>query len=322
MGATGRDLHIDAPLTNLVIGFEPMGTIVQDIFPMVNVNKQSNVYYVWEKGDFFRIPDTRRAPKTNANKVETNISSETYFCNNYALGDDTSFEDLANADVPIRLREKKARNLVNLLNLDWEDRVASQISSGSNVGSYTTLSGTSQWNDFANSDPVNDVEVGKDAIAATTGKNANLIIIPRLVMSKLKQHPDLLDRVKYTGTNDRPGQVTQRALAEIFGVERVLIGNSFKNTAEEGVATATYSDIWGKNVVIGYVTGGPSPDGRDPSLGYSFRWNSPLLGNRPLAIERWPDPNNRKFENIEASYYQDEKITSTELGYVIDSAVA
>ena len=321
MGATGRDLHIDAALTNLVIGFEPMGTIVQDIFPMVNVNKQSNVYHVWTKGDFFRIPDTRRAEKTNANKVETNISSETYFCDNYALGDDTSFEDLANVDQAIRIREKKSRNLVNLLNLDWEDRVASQISSGSKVGSYTTLSGTDQWSDFANSDPVNDIEVGKDSISSTTGQEANLIIIPRLVMSKLKQHPDLLDRVKYTGTNDRPGQVTQRALAEIFGVERVLVGKSFKNTAEPG-ATASYSEIWGKNVVIAHVTRGPSPDGRDPSLGYSFRWNSPLLGNRPMAIERWLDPNNRKFENIEASYYQDEKITASELGYVIDSAIA
>lgn len=322
MGATGRDLHIDAALTNLVIGFEPSGYIVQDIFPMVTVDKQSNVYHVWTKGDFYRIPDTLRAPKTNANKVETNVSSETYFCNNYALGDDTSFEDLANVDVAIRIREKKSRNLVNLLQLDWEDRVASQISSGSNVGSYTTLSGTNQWNDFANSDPVNDVEVGKDSIASTTGKEANLIIIPRLVMSKLKQHPDLLDRVKYTGTNDRPGQVTERALAEIFGVDRVLVGKTFKNTAEEGAATASFSDIWGKNVVIAHTTNAPSPDGRDPSLGYSFRWNSPLLANNPMAIERWVDPNNRKFENIEASYYQDEKITSSELGYVIDSAIA
>lgn len=322
MGATGRDLHIDAALSNLVIGYEPQGYIVQDIFPMVNVNKQSNVYHVWTKGDFFRIPDTRRAPKTNANRVETNISSETYFCNNYALGDEISFEDLANVDQAIKIREKMARNLVNLLNLDWENRVASQISSGSNVGSYTTLSGTSQWSDYANSDPVNDVEVGKESIASTTGLEANLIIIPRAVISKLKQHPDLLDRVKYTGTNDRPGQVTPRALAEVFGVDRVLIGRTIKNTAEQGNATDSFSDVWGKNVVIAHVTNGPSPDGRDPSLGYSFRWNSPLLGGRPMAVERWTDPNNRKFENIEAGYYQDEKLVATELGYVIDSAVA
>ena len=62
MGATGRDLHIDVPLTNMVIGYEPTGFIVQDIFPTVPVDKQRNVYYKWDKGDFFRIPDTIRAP--------------------------------------------------------------------------------------------------------------------------------------------------------------------------------------------------------------------------------------------------------------------
>ncbi|BCV05258.1 MAG: hypothetical protein CM15mV101_470 [uncultured marine virus] len=31
MGIGPRDVHIDVPLSNLVIGFEPTNTIVQDI---------------------------------------------------------------------------------------------------------------------------------------------------------------------------------------------------------------------------------------------------------------------------------------------------
>ena len=44
MAITARDVHIDAPLSNLVVGFEPRNTIVQDIFPVVDVAKQSDVY--------------------------------------------------------------------------------------------------------------------------------------------------------------------------------------------------------------------------------------------------------------------------------------
>ena len=44
MGITARDVHVDRPLSNLVLGFEPHNTIVQDFLPIVNVNKQSDLY--------------------------------------------------------------------------------------------------------------------------------------------------------------------------------------------------------------------------------------------------------------------------------------
>lgn len=321
MGFTTQDVHIDVPLTNLVIGFEPTNTIVQDIFPEVPVGKQSDKYYVWDKGDFFRIPNTKRAEKTKGQSVEFNVSSESYFATNYALLHEEAFETMANADTVLKSREKRVRAIKNLLMLDWENRVASLISSGSNVGSFTTLSGTSQWNDYANSDPFNDITVGMEAVRSTTGKDTNLIILPQAVMVQLRNHPDLIDRVKYGGTNDRPGMVTQNAIAELFGVEKVLVGKSIKNTGAEGLPDS-FTDVWGKNVVLAHVGARADADGTDPSLGYTFRWNNPQLGSRPFVAEIWNDPDGGNFENRRVQTYQDEKITASELGYVIDSAVA
>jgi len=322
MGFTTGDLHIDTPLSNLVIGYEPVNTIVQNIFPEVSVSKQSDKYYTWNKGDFFRVPaSTLRAEKTKGKSVVFNVSSDSYFADNYALVHEEAFETMGNADQILKSREKRVRGLKNLLMLDWENRVGSQISSGSNVGSFTTLSGTDQWSDKANSDPIGDVEVGRQAIRSTTGILPNLAIIPELVMSQLIQHPDLIDRVKYTGENDRPGQVTMRALAALFQVDRILVPQSIINTGEEGQSDS-FSDVWGKNVVLAYVTNGPDPDGVDPSLGYTFRWNAPELQSLPFVAEIWNDPDGGNFENRRVMTYQDEKITAPELGYVIDSAVA
>lgn len=320
MGATGRDLHIDAPLSNLVIGFEPTGFIVDQIFPKVNVGKQSDLYYKWDQGNFFRIPDTTRSPKTKGKLVEFNVSSETYYANNYSLRSEEAFEDTVNQDKMLNTRKKDLRALKNLLWLDWEDRLASQISSGSNVGSFTTLSGTSQWSDFTNSDPINDVEVGKESIRSTTGLDTNLMIIPQTTLIQLKQHPDIVDRLGLGGNPETPRKVTVDALAALFEIDKVLIGTTIKNTAEEG-ATPTFSDIW-SNVVLAHVTNGPEPDGKDPSLGYSFRWEAPLLGGREMAAEIWNDPDGGNYENRRVQYYQDEKLTATQLGYVIANPVA
>ena len=320
MGFDAGDLHIDTPLTNLVIGFEPKGFIVDQIFPEVPVGKQSDKFYKWEKGDFFRIADTLRAPKTKGRRVEFNVSSDSYFASNYALVHEESFEAMANADTVLSSREKRVRALKSLIMLDWENRVAAQISSGSNVGSFTTLSGTGQWSDHANSDPFNDVEIGKEAIRATTGMEPNLIIIPKQVMATgLKHHPDMVDRVKYTGTNNNPGLVTANALAQVFDVERVLVPTAIKNTGSEGLADS-FTNVWPNNVILAYVTDGPDPDGQDPSLGYTFRWADSILGV-PFAAEIWNDPDGGNFENRRVQTYQDEKLTATELGYVIADAV-
>ena len=84
---------IDVPLSNLVVGFEPTNTIAQDLYPIVNVEKQSNVFFKWTKGDFFRLPDTTiRAPKTKGRTVSYNVSSDTYYAKNYALVDEMDFE--------------------------------------------------------------------------------------------------------------------------------------------------------------------------------------------------------------------------------------
>ena len=316
MGATGRDLHIDVPLTNMVIGYEPKGFIIDQIFPAVSVDKQTNHYYKWTKGDFFRIPDTIRSPRTKGRTIELNVSSDGYSCKNYALVHQEPWENMANADTILSGREKRVRALRNLLTLDHENRVASKITSGSNLGSYTALTGTNRWNDYTNSDPVSDVEVGKESIRSTTGLDANLMIIGNAVYRKLIHHPDILERIKYV----QKGIVTADLLAAVFEVDRILVGKSIKNTGSEGL-TDSFADVWGKNVVLAHVTAGPDPDGMDPSLGYSFRWNAPLLGGQPWAAEVWNDPDGGNFENRRVQYYQDEKITASELGYLISTVV-
>src|SRR5262245_23116672 len=107
---TGRDAHYDSMLSNLSIAAfaataEQQGFIAQDIFPTETVPKQSNKYYIIDPDSWLRISDTRRAPKTQPNRIEFKVSSDAYFADNYALAGEIAKEDLANADAAIMLRE-------------------------------------------------------------------------------------------------------------------------------------------------------------------------------------------------------------------------
>ena len=141
MGATGHDLHIDVPLSNVVVAYRPYGMVADKIAPIVPVPKQSNSYLIWSQADYWSSEDDKRAPGTEANKITRNVSSDTYNCDNYALKESLVLEDRENMDDAYvsELRTNKAKFLKDKLMLNWEVRVASQLTNTANVGSSSAV---------------------------------------------------------------------------------------------------------------------------------------------------------------------------------------
>src|SRR5210317_179112 len=133
--ATGvSDLHVDKVLTQMAIGYMVNTGIANRIAPTVTVDKQTDRYDVYSRADALRIEDTRRAPDSEARKVTREVSSGTYFADNYALSYPVVLEDKANMD-PNRIQHLyngRVEYITDKLNLDWENRVAGQVTSASN----------------------------------------------------------------------------------------------------------------------------------------------------------------------------------------------
>jgi hypothetical protein len=136
---------------------------------------------------------------------------------------------------------------------------------------FTGVAGTpstnefKQWSDLANSDPIQDVEAWKAKILRTTGFEANKLVLGYDVYQILRNHPDVIDRVKYTGRDVPDTQY----LAQLFGLEEVLVAKAVKNTAAEG-QTGSFSFTFGKSALLVHS---PANAGLlTPAAGYSFQW--------------------------------------------------
>lgn len=309
-GATGRDLHIDVPLSNLTIGYEPQGLIAPLIYPIVSVDKESNVYYIWAKAESLRLHDAYRARGREANRINFDVSSDAYAVKNYALAMDLPLEDVDNADAPLDIRGSAARRVTNGLNLAWENRIAVTLTSTTNMTSSTAL--INNWADLADSNPVDDLYAGRDAIRKATGFTPNVAVFGDHAWSRFSRHPDVIEFIRGKGDNTGGGPVTEAQVATAFGVNRVLIGKGLKNSVGEGLV-ATYTDIWSTAAVLLYVA--PAPGLMEASHGYTFRW-TPAGMPGPLAVERYTNQR-EKTESIEVHMFQDEKVTGTDLGYLI-----
>lgn len=317
----GGGAHIDVPLSNLAVSAFNDGSadfIGDQLFPSVPVTKQSDKYYILEPAEFLANvgDDARRAPKTKARRVEFMVSSDSYFADNYALAHENALEDLANADVAINLRQNSVRIVTNQLRRYQEIRIANLLTSASNLGSGTTLSGTNQWSDLVNSDPIGDVNTAHAFIRNQTGMIANTMVMDWDTMKTVRRHPDLLDMYKYTSG----GQVTPTQLAETFDVDRIIVARPVYNQGLEGQA-ASMTNIWGNNVLLAHVA--PGVGLQTATLGLRFNWR-PAGFPADFAVERRVDSGagTRKVEIVEAGHFQDEKIVAPDLGYLIASTVA
>jgi hypothetical protein len=75
-----------------------------------------------------------------------------------------------------------------------------------------------QW-DNAGSTPIEDVTSQIIAFRELTGYAPNTMVIGAYVLQALRNHPEILDRIKYT----ERGIVTEDLIASLLGVEKILV---------------------------------------------------------------------------------------------------
>lgn len=311
--ATGRDLHIDGPLSNILLNYRPEGFIADRIFPVVPVGKQSDLYFEFTQADLWRIPDTKRAPMTAAKRVDLNVASATFFCKNYALATGISIEDAINADEVLNLRENKSRFILDLLNLDWENRVATLVVNTSNVGTFATVGST--WNDRTNANPIDNIDTAIERVRDVTGYKPNRAVFGWKAWKDFRRNSNVRQLVfPAAGGGAGPGLVTTQHVSQLFDIEEVMVGGIMRNTAAEGLAMSL-ADIWGPHVLLYYSPGRPSKE--TPAYGYSFRWARPGIPN--LAVEDIGFDKVLKADLMEVGFYQDEKIVAKNLATILAS---
>ena len=100
---TSFDVHVDAILTNMSVAYmqEADAFVASRAFPQVQVQKQSDRYFVYDQADFFRDQVQRRADGTQSAGTGYSLSTASYSAEVYALHKDIGDQTRANADDPL-----------------------------------------------------------------------------------------------------------------------------------------------------------------------------------------------------------------------------
>lgn len=305
--------NTDPVLTNAAIAYSNEAYIADQIFPVVPVMKQTGKHYIFNR-ERFSYMDTRRAAGANSKEVTLTLTTgNPYYCEDHALKQFVTDEDRDNAPAGMDPYVDATENVRERLLVAREKELATMLTDTAQLTQNATLSGTDQWSDYDNSDPLDDIETAAQTVQAAIGFRPNIAIMGQQVWDKLKYHPVLLELFKYT----KGGQVTMEQLAALMGVERVLLGKAFYQTADEGQTEAT-SFIWGKHTILAYVAPRVAP--KIMTLGINYLWQGKTLQVKRM---RGVDEDDREGTYVRVGgWYYDENIVSASAGYLLKNVVA
>jgi len=304
---------VDKLLTNVSSMYVPDGYVSELILPLVQ-SKQKTGKFGKYGASHLRIEHSLVGGRGAYRRVESVTRSTTsYDIESHGLEGLVTEDDYRNVELPFRAEEDETLGLSTILWLTKEKALGDTLTDTAVITQNTTLAGTAQFNDYANSDPLDKFKTARLTIRDASGIAPNAAVMDWKVANTLAYHPGILEALGFT--MNRAGQLSDAELAKAMGVEKLFIAKAVFNSAKEG-QTDSLGAVWGKHIVFAYV-----PDKAAPyqvSLGYRVA----LEGQSQRRVFKYSVDNPPNSTGILVDDSYDFLISNVAAGYLIKNAIA
>jgi hypothetical protein len=303
-------LYIRPDLSAIAIKYRQNNFIADEVMPRTLVEKQEFVHLADRIAEWITPPDTT-VGRTSTPNALSNSSQDptTYATVNQGLDEPVPNQDQQNGPSESAL-QRATQRVMSFVELRREIRVAGIVSTSGNYANSATLSGTSQWSDFTNSDPIQALLGYLD----TPFMRPNTMVIGQDVWTKIRQHPKVISAVNYYGGGSGQGVASKEQIAAAMGIDQIIVGQGWYNTANKGQAT-TKARVWGKFCALLYLGQNGGPDSGN-TWGYTAQFGQRIAGVRA-------DANIGLFGGqwVRAGESVKEVVAAPEFGYLLSSVV-
>ena len=331
---TAGDVHVNRPLTN----FSQMylqredAFVAMDAWPNMPSMMQSDLYYEFDRGDFYRDEAEERTDGTETQGAGFRLATRPYFTRVYGFHKDVTDRQRANQDAPVRLDQSATRFVSHKLLIRRERQMQSGLFSNTaspwfnGLGSAQATGTTPSplWS-APTGDPIVDIRTAIRSVHQTTGYRPNKMLIGRRAYDTLLDNDSILARITGGSNNAMPAMVMRQLLAALFELDAIYVMDSVVNTGPKDTSATLNNQesnafIGGDDALVYYA---PDSVGlEEPTAAVQFSWTG-LLGSTAngMRIKRF------RMENLEADRIEgqmafDFRLTSGALGFLYTSVSA
>lgn len=319
-------------LSNMSMAYfaNPGDWVATRLFPICPVSLTTSYYYTFLKGDLARDHVQRKPAYGKVNPAVMGHTDNVYKCqvDQIITGiDQIGTLDYQRSGSPASIdpRRSKVRFTAEQMNLHLDVQFAKNFfHTGVWENEFTGIDsgtpGASQFLKFtdANFDPVHFFNARRREIKLNGRREPNKLALGYDAYIALTEHPDILERVKYTGSTANPAIVTKQVLAQVLGVQEVTVLESTYNVAAPGQEDNMQFICDSTGALLCYAT--PTPAIDEPSAGYIFTWD--MLGNGNwMATDQFEGEAGTHTEFIEGLMSTDMRKTADDLACFMTGCV-
>lgn len=319
-------------LTNLSMAYFQQASryVAKSIFPICPVQLSSARYYKFSKADLLRDNVSRKPQFGKVTPAQMGQLDDSYSCyvDQIIVGIDQIANlnyQRTNAPGVADPRRAKVKFIAEQMNLHQDIVFAENffkpgVWANEWTGGDKYEKSTKTFYKFtdANGDPIVFFDDLCTEIERSTGRRPNRLGLGTETFNALKSHPAIVERVKFGGSSANPATVNEKVLAELFGIEKVVVLSSIYNAAPMGADEDMNFICDPKAAILAYATNTPAID--EPSAGYIFTWD--MLGNgQYMPTLQWDGEDGTHSEFIEGLFSADMKKTADDLAIFLKDCV-
>ncbi len=310
-------------MTAIAVGYRnPATTLIADeALPRIPVPAEEYKWTEYPIAEMFTVPRTLVGRRGRVERVEFTGTERAGRTLDYGLEDGIPISDIEAAE---RMRAqglgtfdpelRATEGLTNLVLLDREVRVAAKVQDPNNYAPSRrlVLSGSDKL-----SNPGSDL-IGtiKGACQATLIYRPNTVTMGRDVWTSISSHPQLVNAIR--GNVTSKGIIRPEEFVHLFegeGIKKLLIGESFVNTARPG-QQANLSRVWGKSIQLAHIDPNVRPEQGGITWGFTAQ-----LGNRIAGS--WEDRSVglKGGKVVRVGEQVEEQVVAKDVGFIIQNAV-
>ncbi|WP_319778440.1 hypothetical protein [Maridesulfovibrio sp.] len=270
----------DPTLTSIAIAYRnPDSALIGDeVMPKVKpVGTETFKYLEYNLADGYSVPDNEVGRKGRVNEVSFSAEEKEASTKDYGLEDPIPSGDIEAAKSRnINVLGESVEYIMNLNNLAREVRVAKIVQDPGNYSSNNieTLSGTDMFTSL-DADPLSTLHDVLNSMFI----RGNTLTMSSYIWNLFRRHPNVL---KQFFPNGGGASITRQQLVDELEIKRLLVGESFVNTARKG-HDAKLERTWGNSLAFHYQD-------REANTRKGMTWGMTVPLGKPVAMQ-WPDKN-------------------------------
>lgn len=289
---------------------QPSAFIGLQVMPIFEVEEVNGQFPVIPPEVMFSVPSTKRTDRGAYQRSDWTWDWDTYLCLENGWEEKVDDREVALYKRFFNAELMSGRRALNIVLRSQEKRIADAVFNASN---FAVNDVTHEWDDPANAVPIADVKAGRKVIHDAVGIEPNTLIISYSTFLDLGIVDSIVERIMYTNPAVQRGDINVALLAQVFGVEQVLVAGSLYNGSKKG-QDASLTALWSYEYAMLCVTSKSPMLGEVPCIGRTFLWTGGSPSNS--VIESYRDETVRA-DVIRVRHDTDEEFISTDSAYLL-----